>query len=69
MKKLLAIISATAILASSMLFVGCAKTTECEICGEKTKCNEIELYGEKGWVCSDCEAGLDALAGLADMFS
>lgn len=38
--------------------VGCAKKTECELCGEEKKCKEYEaeLMGESnsGWFCNDC---------------
>jgi hypothetical protein len=40
---------------------GCKKTTECDGCGEKAKCSEYEVLGEKVWFCEDCEDDINDL--------
>lgn len=42
-----------------MFMTGCAKTTDCEICGEEAKCKSKECDGDKIYVCSDCQEDLD----------
>lgn len=35
-------------------FAGCKKT--CDMCGEKAKCETIELFGQKINICDDCSS-------------
>ena len=39
---------------------GCAKKTTCEMCETKQKCKQKEYFGEKVWICKDCESIMDA---------
>ncbi len=65
MKKLIAIVCVVMIFAT--LLAGCAKTTECEVCGETKKCKQLEYEGEKGWFCVDgCYEKLEAALELAE---
>lgn len=48
--------------------VGCSKTGKCELCGKEAKLSKVEIGGKDGWVCAECEKGLDAVSGLANMF-
>lgn len=52
----------------SMTLVGCAKKTECEICGETKKCNKYEVSAagetETGWLCDDCADDMEELLKL-----
>ncbi len=35
------------------------KKTECEDCGEKKTCEQVEVNGEKVWLCEDCRPDTD----------
>lgn len=62
MKRIVAILLLVLMLAT--LLVACGKTTECELCGEVKSCKQIEVLGEKGWVCKDCEQSIKAIGKL-----
>lgn len=56
------------VLCLCLMLVGCSKTGTCEVCGKEGTVSEVEVAGETGWVCADCEDSLDALGDLANMF-
>jgi len=48
---------------------GDTKEGKCEICQKEATLNKVTIEDETSWVCDECEKGLDALKGLADMVS
>ena len=60
MKRIVALL-----LAVLMVFTlaACAGKTTCDICGEKKKCDTIEVLGQKVKICKDCQNEIADLAG------
>ncbi len=54
------------LLALCMVFTlaACGNKTKCDICGETKVCKTVEILGEKGNICRDCEKQLNDLADL-----
>lgn len=61
MKKIIALLMLTCVL---FTLVAC-NMQECDFCGEKKNCDTEEYYGEKIYICHDCE---EELEDLGDMF-
>ena len=67
MKKTLALVLAVLMLALSVMGLSaCGKVCECEGCGEEARCKEVELLGEKLWLCPECQEEADALKELGE---
>lgn len=60
-RKFGAIVGLMAVMMGTL--AGCAKKTTCDVCEEKKKCTKKEYFGEKVWICDDCESALE-LFGL-----
>ena len=60
-------ISVLVLIVMSLLLVSCGKTGDCELCGKKdVSLEEVEVMGEKGYVCESCAEGFQELEDLAD---
>ena len=57
-RKFGAIVGLMAVMMSAL--AGCANKTTCEMCETKQKCKQKEYFGEKVWICKDCESIMDA---------
>lgn len=53
-----------ATLTVATFLIGCAKETECEVCGKVKSCNEYEVEGEDVWLCDDCHDLVKAMENL-----
>ena len=61
MKKIIALLASVLLVAS---FAACGTKVPCSICGEEKSCKTVDMFGEKVYICSDCESGLNQLANL-----
>jgi len=67
MKRIVVLALAILMVAMSVLsFAACSKTMECESCKREEKCKKVTVDGESAWLCSDCEALVEAFQDAAE---
>ena len=68
MKKRIMIAALVAVTTLSLL-TGCGEKVKCDFCGETKRCSKIEVLGQEGNICGDCEDSIDELKdGIGNLF-